>query len=128
MLRNMLRPSSIQKYSKYTKLLSCHTLQAALSQLDERREDDALYPNQSFPVGGGLPKVFAPTVTATCRSGLMTVKVETAANFAGVVQSRDSIQRTCNCIEEIFINIISKFRDMLIPLGHLFCVATLKGY
>ena len=73
-------------------------MQAALSQLDERREDGALYPNQSFPaVGGGLPKVFAPTVTATCRSGLMTVKVETAANFAGVVQSRDSIQRTCHC-------------------------------
>ena len=83
-------------------------MQAALSQLDERREDGALYPNQSFPVvgGGGLPKVFAPTVTATCRSGLMTVKVETAANFAGVVQSRDSIQHTCHCIEKLFTSMI----------------------
>ena len=91
-------------------------MQEALSQLDERREDDALYPNQSFPaVGGGLPKVFAPTVTATCRSGLMTVKVETAANFAGVVQSRDSIQRTWNCIGKIVTNMISKFTDILRP-------------
>ena len=93
-------------------------MQEALSQLDEQREDDALYPNQSFPFGGGgggLPKVFAPTVTATCRSGLMTVKVETAANFAGVVQSRDSIQRTWNCMGKIVTNMISKFTDILRP-------------
>ena len=66
-----------------------YLLQAAHSQLDERQEG-ALFPNQTLSVvGGGLPKVFSPTVTATCRSGLMTVKVETAENFAGVVQSRD---------------------------------------
>ena len=77
-----------------------YLLQAAHSQIDERREG-APFPNQTLSVGGGLPKVFSPTVTATCRSGLMTVKVETAENFAGVVQSRDHrIAQGDNSIEE----------------------------
>ena len=34
-------------------------------------------------------QVFAPIVSATCRAGIMTIKVETLLNFAGVVHSRD---------------------------------------
>ncbi|XP_059095844.1 uncharacterized protein LOC131890504 [Tigriopus californicus] len=33
--------------------------------------------------------IFSPIVTATCKAGQMTIKVETLSNFVGVVQSRD---------------------------------------
>jgi hypothetical protein len=45
---------------------------------------------------GGLPKVFSPIVTATCRAGQMTIKLETEDNFAGVVQSRDHRKPQCS--------------------------------
>ena len=53
------------------------------------------------PIGGGggrnsgatdsssSSSVFSPIVTATCRTGIMTIKVETLNNFIGVVHSRD---------------------------------------
>ena len=40
--------------------------------------------------------IFAPIVTATCRAGMMTVKVETLDNFLGVVQSRDHRKPECS--------------------------------
>ena len=40
--------------------------------------------------------VFAPIVSATCRAGMMTVKVETQDNFLGVVQSRDYRKPECS--------------------------------
>ena len=42
------------------------------------------------------PKVFSPIVTATCRAGLMTIKVETLNDFVGVVQSRDHRKPECS--------------------------------
>ena len=49
-------------------------------------------------VGQGLSSnaIFAPIVTATCRAGMMTVKVETLDNFLGVVQSRDYRKPECS--------------------------------
>ncbi len=44
----------------------------------------------------GHPDVFSPIVTATCRAGLMTIKVETLNNFVGVVQSRDHRKPECS--------------------------------
>jgi len=41
-------------------------------------------------------QLFAPRVTATCRGGIMTVKVETLLNFAGVVHSRDYRKPQCS--------------------------------
>jgi len=40
--------------------------------------------------------VFSPIVTATCRQGMMTVKVESLDNFLGVVQSRDYRKPECS--------------------------------
>lgn len=40
--------------------------------------------------------VFSPIVTATCRTGIMTIKVETLNNFIGVVHSRDFRKPECS--------------------------------
>lgn len=53
--------------------------------------DNALNPSSS--VEGAI---FSPIVTATCRAGIMTVKVETLDNFVGVVQSRDHPRPQCS--------------------------------
>jgi hypothetical protein len=47
-----------------------------------------------------LPPVFSPIVTATCRAGVMTVKVETLDSFLGVVQSRDYRKPECSSYGE----------------------------
>jgi hypothetical protein len=47
------------------------------------------------PVGGDL-NLFSPIVTATCRAGIMTIKVETLLNFGGVVHSRDYRKPKCS--------------------------------
>ena len=65
--------------------------------------------NDGTPLGGGnarggfLPatsdsssSVFSPIVTATCRTGIMTIKVETLNNFIGVVHSRDYRKPKCS--------------------------------
>ena len=33
------------------------------------------------PGGGGAEQLFSPIVTATCRAGIMTIKLETVLNF-----------------------------------------------
>ena len=43
-----------------------------------------------------LSGVFSPIVTATCRAGMMTIKVENMHKFVGVVQSRDYRKPTCS--------------------------------
>ena len=64
--------------------------------------------NDGTPIGGNarggfLPatsdsssSVFSPIVTATCRTGIMTIKVETLNNFIGVVHSRDYRKPKCS--------------------------------
>ena len=58
--------------------------------------------NDGTPRGGFLPatsdssSVFSPIVTATCRTGIMTIKVETLNNFIGVVHSRDYRKPKCS--------------------------------
>ncbi len=39
---------------------------------------------------------FSPTVSATCRAGIMTIKVETKQNFIGVVHARDYREPQCS--------------------------------
>ena len=39
---------------------------------------------------------FSPTVSATCRAGIMTIKVETKNNFVGVVHARDYREPQCS--------------------------------
>lgn len=36
-----------------------------------------------------LFQIFTPSVSATCRAGVMTIKVETGGRFLGVVHARD---------------------------------------
>ena len=48
-------------------------------------------------LGSSEPSVvFSPIVTATCRTGIMTIKVETLNNFIGVVHSRDFRKPECS--------------------------------
>ena len=62
-------------------------LQVCLSQRSSSSSSSSSSPFSS---------VFSPIVTATCRAGVMTVKVETLSNFAGVVQSRDHRRPECS--------------------------------
>ena len=84
--------------------------------------------------------VFSPIVTATCRQGMMTVKVETLDNFLGVVQSRDYRRPECSGYGEntritylrinmmaqaedkqycgVFISEVSEFTDRLCTAIH----------
>ena len=39
-------------------------------------------------IGSGGEQLFSPIVTATCRAGIMTIKLETVLNFIGVIHSR----------------------------------------
>jgi len=48
------------------------------------------------PGGGDNSALFIPSVSATCRAGLMTIKVETQLNFVGVVHSRDYRKPQCS--------------------------------
>ena len=46
--------------------------------------------------GSSSGTIFSPIVTATCRTGIMTIKVETLENFLGVVHSRDYRKPECS--------------------------------
>ena len=48
------------------------------------------------PQQNSITAAFSPIVTATCRAGIMTVKVETLNKFFGVVQSRDYRKPQCS--------------------------------
>lgn len=48
------------------------------------------------PPGGSDNSLFSPIVTATCRAGVMTIKVQTLLNFVGVVHSRDYRKPECS--------------------------------
>jgi hypothetical protein len=69
-------------------------------------------------VGSTLPPIFSPIVTATCRAGIMTVKVETLDNFVGVVQSRDYRKPECSSYGEntrvtfLRMNMLSQATDL----------------
>jgi len=43
----------------------------------------------------GVEAIFSPSVSATCRAGLMTIKVETNNNFQGAVHARDFRRPAC---------------------------------
>ena len=46
-------------------------------------------------VGQGVDSVFSPSVSATCRAGVMNIKVETNNNFLGAVHARDYRRPVC---------------------------------
>ena len=48
------------------------------------------------PQQNSITAAFSPIVTATCRAGIMTVKVESLNKFFGVVQSRDYRKPQCS--------------------------------
>merc|ERR1719266_3071085 len=54
-------------------------------------------------------QVFTPSVSATCRAGVMTIKVETGNRFLGVVHARDYRRPACTSYglgtEETLLNI-----------------------
>ena len=64
-----------------------------------------------------ISSAFSPIVTATCRAGVMTVKVETLNKFFGVVQSRDYRKPQCSGYGEnaritfLRINMLSETTD-----------------
>ena len=43
----------------------------------------------------GVEAVFSPSVTATCRGGVMNIEVETNNNFLGAVHARDFRRPAC---------------------------------
>ena len=45
--------------------------------------------------GAGVEAVFAPSVSATCRAGVMTIRVETQDTFTGAVHARDFRRPAC---------------------------------
>ena len=45
--------------------------------------------------GQGVDSVFSPSVSATCRAGVMNIKVETNNNFQGAVHARDYRRPAC---------------------------------
>ena len=45
--------------------------------------------------GPGVEAVFAPSVSATCRAGVMTIRVETQDIFTGAVNARDFRRPAC---------------------------------
>ena len=68
-----------------------------LFQVMSQSQDASVTPTPTTSVGTTEePKVFSPIVTATCRAGLMTIKVETLNDFVGVVQSRDHRKPECS--------------------------------
>ena len=60
---------------------------------------------------------FSPTVKATCRAGIMTIKVETKENFIGVVHARDYREPQCSGYGEnskitfLRINLLAREND-----------------
>ena len=46
-------------------------------------------------VDPGVDSVFSPSVTATCRAGVMNIEVETNNNFLGAVHARDYRRPAC---------------------------------
>merc|ERR1712088_545281 len=56
-----------------------------------------------------VEQVFTPSVSATCRAGVMTIKVETGNRFLGVVHARDFRRPACTSYglgtEETLLNI-----------------------
>ena len=60
---------------------------------------------------------FAPAVKATCRAGIMTIKVETKQNFIGVVHARDFREPQCSGYGEntkvtyLRINLLAREND-----------------
>ena len=69
------------------------------------------------PQQTSINSAFSPIVTATCRAGVMTVKVETLNKFFGVVQSRDYRKPQCSGYGEnaritfLRINMLSQTTD-----------------
>lgn len=57
---------------------------------DDNSVDDLLATTKS-----PAEQIFSPSVSATCRAGVMTVKVETGNRFLGVVHARDYRRPTC---------------------------------
>merc|ERR1711953_1267006 len=52
--------------------------------------------SNSVETGGqGVDSVFSPSVSATCRAGVMNIKVETNNNFQGAVHARDYRRPAC---------------------------------
>ena len=52
--------------------------------------------SNSVETGGqGVDSVFSPSVSATCRAGVMNIKVETNNNFLGAVHARDYRRPAC---------------------------------
>ena len=46
-------------------------------------------------LSSGVEAVFAPAVSATCRAGVMTIRVETQDTFTGAVHARDFRRPAC---------------------------------
>ena len=54
--------------------------------------------SNSVEAGGereGVDSVFSPSVSATCRAGVMNIKVETNNHFLGAVHARDYRRPAC---------------------------------
>ena len=61
-----------------------------------RCSDDLSNSVEAEEAGGqGVDSVFSPSVSATCRAGVMSIKVETNNNFLGAVHARDYRRPAC---------------------------------
>ena len=61
-----------------------------------RCSDDLSNSVEAEEAGGqGVDSVFSPSVSATCRAGVMSIKVETNNNFLGAVHARDFRRPAC---------------------------------
>ncbi len=57
---------------------------------------DIVSTNSSSSSTNSSNVLFSPIVTATCRKGIMTIKMESLVDFAGVIHSRDFRKPECS--------------------------------
>ena len=65
------------------------------SSVSGQGDEDVTELSDNGLTGAGVEAVFSPSVSATCRAGVMTINVETNANFIGAVHARDYRRPAC---------------------------------
>lgn len=71
-------------------------LEVTSAPMNDEELETLIGTNKSNPRQNPSGSLFSPIVTATCRTGIMTIKVESLENFSGVVHSRDFRKPECS--------------------------------
>ena len=83
---------------KYSEIIAIHeimTFQVLLAGSVSCQDEDVTELSDNDVSRAGVEAVFSPSVSATCRAGVMTISVETNNNFIGAVHARDFRRPAC---------------------------------